>query len=207
MTPPRPQRKSGRPPGADPAARRAEILDAAEKLFSTEGYRGVSMSLVARESGMSQTGLVHHFPTKDELLKAVLDRRDERDSAQINLGTEQAGWDFVRTLVDLVKHNEGQETMVRLYASVSGEAVTAGHPANDWLRGHHGTSRAMMERSVAEAVELGQLRPDAPAETISRLLIAAMDGLQLQWLSDADYPTMTADFATLVDTLYARWKA
>ncbi|WP_180967383.1 TetR/AcrR family transcriptional regulator [Zhihengliuella halotolerans] len=207
MTPPRPQRKSGRPPGADPAARRAEILDAAEKLFSTEGYRGVSMSLVARESGMSQTGLVHHFPTKDELLKAVLDRRDERDSAQINLGTGQAGWDFVRTLVDLVKHNEGQETMVRLYASVAGEAVTAGHPANEWLRGHHDASRAMMERSVAEAVELGQLRPDAPAETISRLLIAAMDGLQLQWLSDADYPTMVDDFEALVGTLFARWKA
>jgi len=109
--------------------------------------------------------------------------------------------------VALVKHNEGQETMVRLYASVAGEAVTAGHPANEWLRGHHDASRAMMERSVAEAVELGQLRPDAPAETISRLLIAAMDGLQLQWLSDADYSTMVDDFEALVDALYARWKA
>ncbi|RZU63710.1 TetR/AcrR family transcriptional regulator [Zhihengliuella halotolerans] len=207
MTPPRPQRKSGRPPGADPAARRAEILDAAEKLFSTEGYRGVSMSLVARESGMSQTGLVHHFPTKDDLLSAVLDRRDEHDMAQFDLGRSLRGWEVIRSLIALVRHNESQETMVRLYTSVAGEAVTAGHPANEWLQKHHGASRSMMERSVAEAVELGQLRPDAPAETISRLLIAAMDGLQLQWLTDADYPTMVDDFEALVDTLYARWKA
>lgn len=207
MTTRNPQRSSGRPKGADSAARRAEILDAAEQLFSAEGYRGVSMSMIAREAGISQTGLVHHFPTKDDLLGAVLDRRDERDTEQINLTDSRHGWDLVHALTDLVRHNETQPTMVRLYASVAGEAVTEGHPASAWLRRHHLVTRTAIENAVQQAVNDGDLRPEAPATSIARLLIAAMDGLQLQWLSDADYAAMADDFATLADALYAQWKA
>ena len=36
-------------------------------------------------------------------------------------------------------------------------------------------------------------------------LIAAMDGLQLQWLSDPGHTDMAADFATLLETVRYRW--
>ncbi|GAA3711732.1 TetR/AcrR family transcriptional regulator [Zhihengliuella alba] len=205
--PPRPRSTSGRPRGADSTQRRAAILDAAEALFSEQGYRGVSMSAVARAAGISGTGLVHHFATKDDLLQAVMDRRDERDSAQFQLNAGKTGWAFVAALKDLARHNEGQESMVRLYASVAGEAVTPGHPASRWLREHYAHTRTLLASAVREAVAAGELRADAPAETIARLLLAAMDGLQLQWLADDAYPSMAEDFAELVDSLHARWAA
>lgn len=206
MTPRHPQRSSGRPRGADSAARRTEILDAAEELFSEDGYRGVSMSMIARAAGISQTGLVHHFPTKDDLLGAVLDRRDERDSLQTNLGGSLRGWDLIRAFVDLARHNEAQPTIVRLYASVSGEAVTESHPASAWLLRHHAATRRLLEDAVHQAVDDGDLQPEAPAASIARLLVAAMDGLQVQWLSDPQYTAMAEDFAALTDALYARWR-
>ena len=77
------RRTSGRPRGADSVLRREEILGIAAQVFSEEGFRSVSMSALARACDMSLTGLVHYFPTKDLLLQAVMDRRDELDDARV----------------------------------------------------------------------------------------------------------------------------
>lgn len=202
----RPRATSGRPRGADSVQRRAEILDAAEELFADQGYRGVSMSAVARAAGISQTGLVHYFATKDDLLAAVLDRRDEQDTAQL-LTTPEQGWRFVETLVGVVRQNEERETLVRLYTALSGEAVTPDHPATRWLRRHHHDVRENITAAVEQAVADGELVAEAPADHISRLLVAAMDGLQVQWLVDESSPSMAEDFRQLVDALHAQWRA
>lgn len=202
-----PRRSSGRPRGADSTARREEILATAAQLFSAEGYRGTSMSGVARACGMSQTGLVHYFPTKDDLLQAVMDRRDEIDAAQVRAPAEgrPRGWEFLESLVDLVRHNQGQPGIVRLFTTMAGEAVDPGHPANTWLRRHHRVTADQIRAALAEAAEDGRLAGDAPVGSIVRTVIAAMDGLQIQWLSDPGCPDMAEDFAVLVDALRRRW--
>ncbi|WP_422934500.1 TetR/AcrR family transcriptional regulator [Sinomonas sp. P47F7] len=203
------RRASGRPKGADSAARREEILAAAARIFSEEGYRGTSMSAIARACGLSQTGLLHHFPTKEDLLRAVMERRDAIDAAR-TLGADgqrPRGWDFLDRLVQLVLNNQEQPGMIRLYTTVAGEAVDPAHPANAWLVEHHrGAARAFRE-ALLEAGEDGRLKPDAPVESIVRCLLAGMDGLQIQWLSDGEYQDMARDFAVLADALRARWEA
>lgn len=207
-TPPRPHRGRGRPRGADSAARRDDILVTATELFSVEGYRGTSMSEVARACGMSQTGLAHYFPTKDLLLQAVMDRRDEIDAARIEPpgGGRPRGWAFLESLADLVRHNQEQPGIVRLFTTVAGEAVDPEHPANAWLLSHHHLTAEQIRKALAEAAADGRLAEDAPVESIVHTLIAAMDGLQIQWLSDRGYPDMAEDFAVLVDALRHRWE-
>ncbi|MEA5455801.1 helix-turn-helix domain-containing protein [Sinomonas sp. JGH33] len=212
MSPPssRPARRSsGRPKGADSAARREEILATAARVFSEEGYRGTSMSAIARACGLSQTGLLHYFPTKEDLLRAVMERRDALDSAiaLAPTGERLRGWEFVESLVRLVRVNQGQPGIVRLYTTVSGEAVDAAHPANAWLVEHHTQAREMFRTAFREAAEDGTLRPDAPVEAMIRCLVAGMDGLQVQWLSDGSYEDMATDFEVLVEAFTARWKA
>ncbi len=46
------------------------------------------MVAVAEAAGLSQTGLLHHFPSKELLLAGVLQRRDEQDMAALDGGTE-----------------------------------------------------------------------------------------------------------------------
>lgn len=200
-----PRRSSGRPKGADSANRREEILAAATELFSIEGFRGVSMSAIARACGMSLTGLVHYFPSKDLLLQATMDRRDEVDQARIAGPKRARGWAYLESLVELVRHNQDQKGIVRLFTTVAAEAVDPEHPANSWLRHHHRASVDRILTALAEAIEDGALSPDAPAESIARSLIAAMDGLQVQWLSEPDYGDMAADFKMLLETVHHRW--
>lgn len=205
---PSPCRASGRPKGADGAIRREEILTVATQLFSVDGFRGLTMSAIARECGMSLSGLAHYFPTKDVLLQAAMDRRDEIDQSRIALPDQPAprGWASLDSLVALVRLNQRQEAIVRLFTTVAAEAVDPQHPANAWLRSHHQSSAARIQKALAEAGEDVTLAEDAPVDSIARGLIAAMDGLQLQGLSDPDYPDMAEDFKTLISTVRHRWE-
>jgi AcrR family transcriptional regulator len=51
--------------------RRAEILDAAEKLFVREGYQGATIRKIAQEVGLSSTALYMHFRDKSEILLEI----------------------------------------------------------------------------------------------------------------------------------------
>ena len=67
---------SRRGPYAKSAERRRAILTAAHAVFAAHGYRGGSLQDVANHAGMSQTSLLHYFPSKSDLLLAVLNWRD-----------------------------------------------------------------------------------------------------------------------------------
>jgi AcrR family transcriptional regulator len=52
------------------------LLDTAERLFYAEGMRAVGIDRILAESGVGKASLYRHFPTKDDLVLAVLRRRD-----------------------------------------------------------------------------------------------------------------------------------
>jgi AcrR family transcriptional regulator len=58
-----------------PEPARRQILDAALRLFATNGIAGVSLREIRLEAGQRNAGALHyHFGTKDGLLRALLDR-------------------------------------------------------------------------------------------------------------------------------------
>ncbi|MFE9424725.1 TetR/AcrR family transcriptional regulator [Kitasatospora sp. NPDC006697] len=56
---------------------RIRLLDAAEELFYAEGIRAVGVERILAESGVGRASFYRHFATKDDLVVAVLERRDE----------------------------------------------------------------------------------------------------------------------------------
>lgn len=55
---------------------RARILDTASRLFYERGVRAVGVDLVVLEAAVAKTSLYRHFPTKDDLIVAFLERED-----------------------------------------------------------------------------------------------------------------------------------
>lgn len=53
---------------------RATILDVALDLFGTRGFDAVSLDEIAREVGVRKQTVLYWFPSKDDLLDAVLDQ-------------------------------------------------------------------------------------------------------------------------------------
>ncbi|HEY3694776.1 TetR/AcrR family transcriptional regulator [Phenylobacterium sp.] len=67
-------RRSARKAKGDGYLRRAEILDAAERIFVAEGYDGATIRRIADEVGVSSTALYMHFPDKAAILMEICER-------------------------------------------------------------------------------------------------------------------------------------
>lgn len=51
------------------------LLDTAEELFANLGFHGVSVRMVSKTAGTQLAAVAYHFGTKDELFRAVIERR------------------------------------------------------------------------------------------------------------------------------------
>jgi AcrR family transcriptional regulator len=173
--------------------RRAEIVRATLEVIAERGYRGASLAAVAERVGLTQQGLLHHFPTKEALLVAVLGERDQWDALP---GTE---W-RAELLVALVEYNAMRPGIIQTFSALLGESVTEGHPAREFFTRRYTTVRADM--AVALRAEYGERLPSGlTPERAAPLLVAVMDGLQYQWLLDPESVDMAAafrDFLTLL---------
>jgi AcrR family transcriptional regulator len=70
-------------PHLDRDLKRKQIVDAAEKLFLRDSYEATAMAAVAHRAGVANNAVYWYFPSKDDLLAAVLQRRQERALAQL----------------------------------------------------------------------------------------------------------------------------
>jgi AcrR family transcriptional regulator len=63
----------GRPPAADSARRRHDILVAARRRFAAQGYAATALSAIAKDAGITLAALYHYYDDKAALYEAVFD--------------------------------------------------------------------------------------------------------------------------------------
>lgn len=84
-----------------PVARDA-VLDAFEALLIDVGERAATLDAVAKRAGVSKGGLLYHFPNKEALIAATLERLDRlagEDLALMAAATEGPAAYFIRSSV------------------------------------------------------------------------------------------------------------
>ncbi len=64
------------------------VLDAAENMVIEGGVQNFTMEAVAKRAGISKGGLLYIYPTKDQLILAMLDREVGRFSAEVKKNSE-----------------------------------------------------------------------------------------------------------------------
>ncbi|ARC55924.1 HTH-type transcriptional regulator RutR [Frondihabitans sp. 762G35] len=161
-------------------AKRESILDAALEVFGQSGFHGASLREIARQCGVSHQSLMHYFPTKEELLLAVLRRRDER----LRRHFDDVGGMRLGELVDLAEYNVDVPGVIQLFNTASAESTSPEHPAHDYYADFYERIVASTTRYLDVAGARGWLAPGYTAETAARVVLAVQDGLQLQWLYD-----------------------
>jgi len=67
-----------------PSQARERILRTADRLFYDEGIHAVGIQRIVAESGVTRVTLYRHFPSKDDLIEAYLDRRGADDRQQVD---------------------------------------------------------------------------------------------------------------------------
>lgn len=161
------------------AQRREEIIEAAFAVFARTGYVASSVSEVAREVGMSQPGLLHHFDGKPALLQAVLEKRDSKAK---HLLEGKTSIEFLRALIAISTQNQQERGMVQFYTVLAGEATNFSHPAHSYFQRR---ARVIVSETTAAfeaAKEQGLLRAGVSPQQAALDLIAFTEGIQLLWL-------------------------
>jgi len=170
--------QTARPRRLEASARRREIIDVATRLIAERGYRGVSLDQIAQACEVTKQGLLHHFPSKAELLVAVLEHRDEVDAAEASahepFSRTKAG--FRAEIKALARRNVANRGVVQLYAVLSTEALEPEHPAYEYFLRRLAWSRELLR----EAATPWHSDPDGFAIEC----LSFMEGLQVTWLRD-----------------------
>ena len=177
-----------RGPYAKTAERRRTILATALEVFGESGFRGASIREIANRVGMTDTGVLHHFGGKGNLLLEVVKQKEDEDAGAI-------GDPFLR---DLVAKNGRRSGTVRLFTTLSAEATDPEHPAHDHFVNRYERVRAIAsERLTREAAE-GNIPSTIDPDKAAQLMLAVMDGLQIQWLLDPSLD-MEAAYTDFID--------
>lgn len=173
--------------------RRQAIFDETIKVLSERGYHGFNLNELAKRCGLTYAGLLHHFPSKEALLVALLRERDRLDERAVAaaLGPDMAGCPHTLTAClssfrAIVARNAAQPELVRLYAILQAEALVPDHPAFDFFRARDMGIIAIFRDLVADIVP-------APLAT-ARQILALMHGMEMQWLRESGSFDLVAEW-------------
>jgi AcrR family transcriptional regulator len=179
-----------RGPYAKSADRRQAIVQAAHAVFAAQGYVGGSLQDVADRVGMSQTSLLHYFPSKRDLLLAVLNWRDSI-TGDGHTPPDPAET-FSESILRQARFNEEVPGVIELYAVLCAESLTDDHPGREYFCERFATLRATYLDDFTRLAEQGRLRPGVDPGRAAASLIALWDGIQTQWLLDPNGIDMAA---------------
>lgn len=179
----------GRGPYAKSIEVKRGILDACVSAFGESGFHGVSMAEVARRAGISHTGLIHHFPTKEVLLTSVLTMLDARAARFLEEHADDDGGDplaVIRGLLDTVVGRHRGVGIAELSTVLPAEATAPAHPAHEHFRERYSSTRRFLARQFAALQEDGRMRTTLAPDQMAATIIAVTDGLQTQWLYEPE---------------------
>ncbi len=100
-----------------------DYLDAALRVIAADGAPKLTLAQVARAAGVSKGGLLHHFPNKEALLGALLEREFDAFEAAVERQAERSGDPFAartRALitVSFAAQTGGHNLLLSLLAAV-----------------------------------------------------------------------------------------
>lgn len=176
--------------------RTEEILEAATKLLSEYGFQGTTLALVADAVGLTEPGVLHYFPSKVHLLQCVLEYHEQREFeiylASIGAKKENAA-DLFKLLENLVAENEKIPGLIQLFTVLVSESIRSDHPSHDYFVERYRRGREVYVTQFFKLLKTN-IRPDIDLNELVILIMAVMDGLQIQWLLDPKKVDMAKTF-------------
>lgn len=131
------------------------ILDAAEALFAQRGFAGVSVREIAGQVGLNQASIYNHFPSKQALYEAVLERgfqpiRDLLAEGEHGLQSQDFQDRLLEQLVDHLWRTPHLPKLIQREVLDGGEYLE--RLADHWLKPIYDQGRHAME-ATADLIE------------------------------------------------------
>lgn len=182
--------RRGRPKASERSAgaTRAQLLDAATKVFAERGYRAATVDEIVAEARLSKGTFYWHFPSKDDLFAALLDERIDRPAGALMEITRTApaeGATAPAVSAGLAALFEQERELVLLLHEYWSAAVR-----DERLRERYVERQKRLRETLARALAERHERTGVPmsisAEALAGAFIALAEGLSSEALVDPD---------------------
>jgi AcrR family transcriptional regulator len=164
-----------------PKVRREQIIDEAIRILGQRGYHGFTVQDLAERCGLSNAGLLYHFPSKEQLFVAVVQELEQRQIKALApliavIQRDECTGVPLTAVIDLldtmVSGGGTEPELARLYAVLQSESLDEEHLAHESFRTRESAVLDLFSKLVAPYV--------AEPHSTARQLLALSDGLRLQ---------------------------
>ena len=156
------------------------IMDAAQELIQRGGVNAMSYQHLSDAVGIRKASIHHHFPTKERLIEAVIQRYAAYFLGLVD-GIAESKLDpeaKLRKYAGLFEATlcEGKQDKACLFGMLGAELTTLGSPAAAEVRRFYRDNEARLARVLEEGRERGQFRFTGKAKAVAALIFAMLEG-------------------------------
>lgn len=191
----------------DKEAKKAEILQAAMQVFSQRGVAKTKMADIAVAAGIGKGTIYEYFRSKEEIFAAAFQQVNQRSGELIQqaLASTDDPVEQLRLLIDVSRQTFIEESAD--FAGIMMDFWAEGIRNKDEkilaiinLEQIYDEYRSLISGILETGIQKGVFRPVDTA-SLAAILIAALDGVMLQWIMTPELIDMKRITDVLIDSL------
>lgn len=163
--------------------RKVRILEVAERLLARNGWRNTSLAQIAKAAGVSPAGLLHHYESKEHLLNAILDARDDDDDEH----ADRTG-DLVTEICRVAERFDRAPELVGTFTVLLIENIAPDAPLHDRLVKRQQAAVDIVAELIGRGQSAGVYRSDFDPAIKAVEILAFVNGMETAWLLDPSIP-------------------
>jgi len=157
----------------DPEERKAEILDTAERLFTTKGYIQTTILDILNEIGIAKGTFYYYFKSKEEVMDAIIMRIVSADVAAAKKIADDTGLSALQKLFQILlaqkpQSGSGKEKMLEQFHRPNNAEMHQKSLVQSIL---HITP--VLTQVIEQGIHENSMATDYPQETVEFLLASA----------------------------------
>ncbi len=184
------------------------MLDAAYRVFSSEGYHGATLDAIVAEAGVSKGALYYNFDSKQDLFHALLEERLAARSAEIRAEPDAARppeltperW--AARAMDAMHFDREWNVLFWEFACVAARQREPGRRLAEQLRSFRSGAAVEMQRMMEDA----GIDSSVPYERLARIVAAVANGIALDALLEVGESSEAEARATMATAMALLWR-
>lgn len=180
--------------------KRDSILRAGEQLFNQYGLGKTTMEDIARAAHVAKGTLYKYFPSKEEVFSSVVQHEGNIlvKSMMEAVTNENTPLDKIRALITV--KTKMMKELANFYRVTREDAHRIWPYLEDTRLGFFDKEAKILEEILLEGKIAGIFRIEDPARA-SRSMVAALKGLEIEWILDNGSENQLADIETILDVV------
>ena len=189
----------------DITAKKQDVLEAAERVFSKHGYAAARMEDVAAEAGVSKGSVYNYFKSKQEMFMEVFhfsqinDRELFDKIVNSNISSREKILKIIETVLKRFDAHRNIGKLLMEFWATAGRDEFAGF--NEVLNNLYSDYLAVLEELISQGQSSGEMEVMTTPKMSARMLVAFLDGLGMQKLIGVGGEWNKQDYAEITEAI------